>query len=185
MARMSDDVKTPAVPSAWSLERAVSAYQQIRAALDADPDLEADEAVINAALAAADAQHPEALLERLIDAAVWMQRREDEADELRKEVTARRDRYATRRETIRLTITELLEVLDKKSHRGRLGLASVVMAPPSVVITDDEALPDEYVRIAIARSPNKTLIREDIDNGVVIPGATLSNSAPILRIKRL
>lgn len=177
---MSD---TPRVPSAYQLERAVSAWQQIRATLAADPNLIDDENVITAALADADITHPEVLLGRLIDAIVWTDRREDEAEEMRKEAIARRDRYAARGVDMRTLLLDLMTALDKKSHRSKLGRASVGTSKPAVVITDEGVLPDEYVRVE--RHPNRTLIHEDIDLGVVIPGATLSNAAPNVRVARL
>jgi hypothetical protein len=50
-----------------------------------------------------------------------------------------------------------------------------------VIITDEAALPDNVVRIK--REPNKTLIRELIDQGVAVNGAELSNSEPSLAMR--
>ena len=67
---MSDSNSAPRVPSAWQLERAVSAWMQLRELYDNDPALIEDEEVISAALADAEITHPDVLLERAIDALV-------------------------------------------------------------------------------------------------------------------
>jgi hypothetical protein len=58
---------------------------------------------------------------------------------------------------------------------------SVRSGVPHVIITDEAALPDNCVRIK--REPNKVLIKELIDQGVPVAGATLSNAEPILAIR--
>jgi hypothetical protein len=179
---MSDD-SAPRVPSAWQLERAVSAWQQLRQIYAADPSLADDEEAISAAFADAEITRPEVLLERAIDAAVWCDRREIEADDLRREMIARRDRYRARAETIRVIIEQLLTALDMKSHRAKLARAGMVMGRPSVVITDEGLVPDQYFRTE--RVLMKTPLGDDLEQGVVVPGAVLSNPAPYLQIRKL
>src|SRR5271170_6266728 len=135
----------PHAPSGWSIERSVAAWQQIRAALDADPALAVDEAVIAAALVDAEITHPLTLLSRLIDAVVWAERREEEARELSRRIAERAARYESRKDMLRLSIHDLLTALDVKSHRAPLGLALIMAGRASVVITDAEALADQYV----------------------------------------
>jgi hypothetical protein len=178
---MSDSA--PRVPSAWQLERAVSAWQQLREIYTADPVLADDEEGISRELADAEITHPEVLLERAIDALVWCDRREVEADNLRREMVQRRDRYRARAETIRTVIEQLLTALDMKSYRAKLARAGMVMGRPSVVITDEGLVPDQYFRIE--RTLMKTPLAEDLEQGVVIPGAVLSNPAPYLQIRKL
>ena len=139
---MSDSNSAPRVPSGWQLERAVSAWQQLRALYDSDPALRDDEEVMIAALADAEVPHPELLLDRAIDALVWIERREVEADDLRRDVTARRDRYRARAEMVRKVIADLLAALDLKSRRAKWGAASVAMGRPSLVLTDEQLVPD-------------------------------------------
>src|SRR4029077_17804561 len=115
---MSDGA--PRVPSAWQLERAVSAWQQLRELYASDPALADDEEVISAALADAEITHPEVLLERAIDAVVWVERREIEADELRREMVTRRDRYRARSEAIRGIIEQLLAALEVEVDRAQV-----------------------------------------------------------------
>jgi hypothetical protein len=178
---MSDSA--PRVPSAWQLERAVSAWQQLREIYAADPVLADDEEGISRELADAEITHPDVLLGRAIDAVVWCERREIEADQLRREMVQRRDRYRARAETIRSVIENLLFALEKTKHAAKWGAASLAMGPKSVVLTDAELVPDEFCRTE--RHVQLTLIREAIDAGEAVPGAALSNPAPVLRIKRL
>jgi hypothetical protein len=178
---MSDEA--PRAPSGWQLERAVSAWQQLRELYDNDPALADDEDVITAALADAEVTHPDVLLERSIDALVWIQRREVEADDLRREMTRRRDRYRARSDAIRAMIQDLLVALEKKSYRSKLGRASMVMSRAGVVITDEGLVPDKYFRIE--RILLRTVLHEDLEQGEVVPGAVLSNPAPVLTIRKL
>ena len=179
---MSD---TPATPSAFQIERAMSAWHQIRTALGSDPDLLTEDA-IRAAFDEAHATHPDELLARLIDAVWWTGRQIDDADMLRRLMAARRDRYQDRDTMLRLLIQDLMTALGAKAKRARYASAS--MAPSTrraVVIIDPEALPDEFVKIT--REPRRTLISDAINNdGLVIPGATLSNpGVPVLTIRTL
>lgn len=172
----------PRVPSAWQLERAVSAFQQLREFYAADPTLADDEDVIATALADAEITHPEVLLERAIDAVVWCERREVEADDLRREMVERRDRYRARSALLRDIIEKLLTALEITKHRAKLASASLGEGPQSVLLTDAQLVPDEYVRTE--RHILLTLIREAIDAGKTVPGAVLSNPAPVLRITK-
>jgi hypothetical protein len=178
---MSDNA--PRVPSAYQLERAVSAWQQVRELYASDPALADDEEVISSALADAEITHPETLLSRAIDALVWIEQREVEADDLRRQDTARRDRYRARGATVRSLVESLLTALDKKSHRATRARAIMAMSRGAVVILDEQLLVPPFVRIE--RSPDKTAIREAIEAGQDVAGATMSNAAPALQIRKL
>jgi hypothetical protein len=45
--------------------------------------------------------------------------------------------------------------------------------PPSVDIIDEDLLPEEYKRVKIETLPDKIKIKEEMQMGVVIPGASL------------
>jgi len=179
---MSDSA-APQVPSGYQLERAVSLWQQLRDVYDLDPSLAEDEDVINSAFADAEITHPDTLLSRAIDALVWCERREVEADDIRREVIARRDRYRARASNIRVIIAELLDALRIRSHRAKYGAASLAAGPPSVVLTDADLVPDEFVRIE--RHVQLTPIKEAIEAGREVPGAVMSNGSTVLRIRKL
>jgi len=180
---MSDSATAPRLPSALALERAVSAFEQLRDIYGLDPTLADDEAEIREQLAAADIEHPETLLDRAIDAAAWADRREVEAEDMIREARARRDRYRARKANIRTLIAQLLDALEIKSRRAKYARVSVSLGPISVVLTDADLVPDEFVRIE--RHIQLTPIHEAIDAGRKVPGAVLSNPAPVLRMVRL
>lgn len=180
---MSDSNSAPPVPSSWQLERAVSAWQQLRELYDSDHALFEDEEVISAALADGEITHPDVLLERAIDALVWVERREVEADDLRRDVIARRDRYRARAVTIRKVIEDLMRALEMKSRRAKWGAASIAMGRPSLVLTDEQLVPAEYFKVE--RTLMRTPLIDDLEQGVVVPGAVMSNPAPVLRIRKL
>lgn len=90
----------------------------------------------------------------------------------------RRKRLEIREEAARQTIQRMLEALELP----RLELPTLTMTvsagPPSVVITDEKELPDNYIR----RSPDKPAIAKTLKQGIAVAGAELSNGASILRI---
>jgi hypothetical protein len=55
--------------------------------------------------------------------------------------------------------------------------------PPSVVLTDADLVPDEFVRIE--RHVQLTPIKEAIEAGREVPGAVMSNGSTVLRIRKL
>jgi hypothetical protein len=180
---MSDSNIAPRVPSAGQLERVVSAWQQLREMYALDPSITEDEEVIRAALADAEMPHPDVLLDRSIDALVWIERREVEADDLRREIIARRDRYRARAETVRKVIEDLMNATETKSRRAKWGGASMAAGRASLVLTDEQLVPDKYFRTE--RILMKTPLIDDLEQGEVIPGAVLSNPSPVLRIRKL
>jgi hypothetical protein len=171
-------------PSGWLIERAMSAWQRLRASLLDDPDLIADEEVIAAALAAAEATDPRNLLDRLIDAAVWTRLRVDEADQLARDMRARRDRYEQRLEWLRETTEALMVELDIPKRRAKLGQSYYGGATASVVITDIDKLPDDVFPPRRQQEPLKTAIRALLEQGP-LEGAVLSNPRRPLVIRKL
>jgi hypothetical protein len=169
----------PTPPSAWILEQSVSLWQQLQDKLTEDPSLETDEYVVSPRLPRLDGEgtlpHPEVLLRRAIDAAVWNDRRADEADNLRKRYTARRDRYAQRGEAIRATIEQLLEVLGLSAAEGELGAGAMRKRPPHVLITDIDKVPPELKDTVTTVTAKKNPIGAKLKAGEVVPGAELSN----------
>lgn len=92
----------------------------------------------------------------------------------------RKTRLERKSETLRGIVLHALGELGLKKLEAPDFTASVGTARPSVVITDEAALPDECC--AIKREPSKTAIREALADGPV-PGAEWSNPAPSLTIR--
>jgi hypothetical protein len=171
-------------PTAWQIEQAMSALMSGRAALLAnDPDLAAiawDEAALSEAL------KPEtddvcALLHRILRASVQARAMADAADQLIDDMTARRDRYKRRAETMRGTVFSAMDALGILKIELPDITASIAKGKPAAIITDEAALPDEYWRTT--RAVNKAAINDAIKNGVVIPGVKISNAIPSLHVR--
>lgn len=172
----------PTPPSAWLLEQSVSLWQQLQDKLTADQSFEHDEYVVSPRLPKLDGSgetlpHPEVLLGRLIDAAIWADRRADEADNLRKRYVARRDRYSARADAIRATIEQLIEALGVSAAEGELGSAAMRRRQPSVLITDIALVPDALKDTVTTVTAKKNPIGAKLKAGEAVPGAELSNPA--------
>ena len=92
---------------------------------------------------------------------------------------------ATAGERVRGIIARLLEAREALGEAPSVrGFATLCAPRPSLVIADDidaDALPDALVRIR--REPSKTAIREALDRGEAVPGASLVDTRTV-RIQR-
>lgn len=178
-----DNNITPRVPSGYELERAVSAWQQLREHLINDEELVQDEGVIASALAVAGADDPRDLLARMINAVVWTERRAEEAKTLADEMTNRKRRYEARANVMREIIHSLMEAIRVEKYQAKLARASFADGPMSVLVTDEGKIPDEYFKVE--RTLRKSDVLADLKVGVVIDGAQLSNGGSVLKIARV
>lgn len=168
-------------PSAWQIEQAMSALMSGRAALLAnDPDLAADEAAMSDALRA-ETDDVFALLHRMLRASVAARSMADAAEEMAANITARRDRYKRRADALRSTVFAAMDALGIPKIELPDLTASIARGKPAALITDEQALPDEYWRTT--RAVNKTAINDAIKQGVVIPGVEMTNAIPSLQVR--
>lgn len=182
--RVDDATISPTVPSGWTLERAMSAWQQMRAELATDEELLHDENAIAVSLLASDASDPRELLPRLIDGCAWADRRADEARAIAKEFTARRERYEARVERLRLIIDQVMAGIPVRRAAGKLATAAIVAAPPSLLTTDEQLIPDEWFRVE--RVLRKLELKRHIqETGEIIPGVLVSNGGETLRLTKV
>lgn len=92
----------------------------------------------------------------------------------------RRDRFERRAAKRRQMVQALMEHAGmQKLERPDL-TASIRNVSPGVVITDETALSDQYVKIA--RTPDKKAIRDALGRGETVEGALLGNSKQTLAI---
>jgi hypothetical protein len=81
-----------------------------------------------------------------------------------------------------------MQALGRTRHRSIERLASVSEGQKGKLRVDVDKLPAEYVqeveRTVTDRMPRLDLIREDLAQGVVIEGASVGNSPPVLRLTR-
>ena len=52
--------------------------------------------------------------------------------------------------------------------------------PPSVIITNPELVPNEYIRIKIEQEPNKQLISTTLKAGITVPGCHLESKQTVV-----
>ena len=184
---MADDTEARA-PSGWQLAKVISDWQQFRDRLADDETLVEDENVVALAfrLAADDPEliDPRELLSRLIDAAVWTERRYEEAKRLKAEYDERRARYERRLDEMRALIERFMAAIPLDRHRAKEASARISPAPPSLVVTDEQAIPDEWFKV------ERTLRRGDLGDhmrqtGEVVDGAYLSNGGTKLTLRKL
>jgi hypothetical protein len=142
------------------------ARHDLWALLTAHPELEADE-VLRMDMIEAETGALE-LLDKLIVA-------EREARYLSEglaleyaRLSQRAERFKNRREALRKYIMQIMEAASLRKVERPAATVSIAAGRQKVVITDEDALPEDCVRIK--REPD------------YIPGATLSNPEPVLRI---
>lgn len=152
---------------------------QINNLIVANPAL-ADDEILRADMIEGETDVPEflaMLLEHIGETAMMMKGVESWLNDLR----ARMARLEHRHDALRDMVKTTLESAHLKSFVLPLATLTLKNGVPKVVITDENALPDDCV--VIDRRPNKTAIRGLIENGMEVPGAMLSNAEPYLQIR--
>ena len=96
-------------------------------------------------------------------------------------IRARQTRLTHRAQFLRGLMHRLLTLTGLKSVALAEAKISVVNSPEKVIITDENAIPDEFMEIT--REPNKTAIKNAIKSGQIIPGATMSNGGTTISVR--
>jgi hypothetical protein len=125
---------------------------------------EVDDVLVRLLRAMGEAQANEEAISRRVDA-----------------LQAREARFAKQAEAYRAAVYAIFDALGMSKWRHAEFTASVTPGRPGVVITDEAALPDAFVRVE--RKPDKTAIKSALAAGEVIPGAELSNGLPTLTVR--
>lgn len=107
------------------------------------------------------------------------------ADKMGADLLTRRNRYKRRAAQYRATLLAIMEVIDRPRLELPEATAFVRPGPVAVVITDEEALAERFVRTKVIREPNKVALREALEDGEVIDGCHLTNGAPILTVRKV
>lgn len=103
-----------------------------------------------------------------------MNRLKDRAERLKHRVDQRKAAILSAMQTAGLSKLELPEATISARKPG----------VPSVVITDETAIPSDLMRETVRLNPDKTAIKEKLAKGEEVPGAVLSNPRPTLSIRR-
>lgn len=90
---------------------------------------------------------------------------------------------AKRIEQRRVAIEKWMLANETKSKRLPEATLTLAAARPSLIITDEDALPLDCFIEVTTRRPDKEMIKAKLLVGDKIEGATLSNAVPELRIK--
>ena len=172
-----------AAPSPFAIEQAMSVLLSARARLAADdPEMATDESLL-ADILGSDPDTCDAMdvLHRVLRAAVHAKDMAEAADARAKVITERRDRYKRRAEMLRGIGFAAMDALGTARVELPDLTASVATGRPSVVVTDEAAVPDTFIRMT--RAPDKTLIAAALKAGETVPGAEMSNAMPVLSIR--
>jgi hypothetical protein len=82
--------------------------------------------------------------------------------------------WETREERVRKYTQDVMERYELKKLEGHTATFMLRAAPPSVVITDEAAVPDEFKRTTVSITVDKRAIKKAIDEGRDVDGADLS-----------
>jgi hypothetical protein len=168
-------------PSGWRVETAMSAWQSARARLlDEDPDLARDEAALTELLGEAEGDVKD-VLARLVRAALHAEQMQDLAFIRAAQLKSRGERFAKRADQMRAVALAIMEALGEKRFNQPDFSITVAKGRTSVVITDEDAAAKAYPHVTI--KPDRKAIRADLEQGVVVEGAFLSNGMPTLQIR--
>lgn len=168
-------------PSSWKVEQALAAWQSARARLlNDDADLCHDEAAL-AELLGDETGSIDEIINRLIAASLHAKAMAEAAGGMIDNLRARQSRYAGRAEQFRGTLMAILEAVGAKKHETPMATLTISAGRASGQITDETALPDAYIRVT--RTPDKAAITADLKQGIVIPGAELTNGMPSITIR--
>lgn len=167
--------------SPWQIEQALSAWNSARTRLlQDDPSLEHDEAALSEWLGPVEGD-VDSIIARLLRAARHAKSMADGAAELIEDMQARKSRYVKRNEALRATAFAIMDALGKSKVELPDITATVRSGQPSVVVTDEDAVPDIYVRTE--RKIDKATILSALKSGLTVEGCVLSNSLPTLSVR--
>jgi hypothetical protein len=175
--------ETEKAPSGWKIETALSAWQSARARLlDEDSDLARDESALTELLGEAEGDVKD-VLARLVRAALHAEQMCEMAEGRAEQIATRAKRYEARGIQMRAVALAMMEALGAKRFEQPDFTMTLAKGRASVVITNEAAIPSTYMRVKTEKTPDKAAMKADMDQGVVIEGAFLSNGMPQLRIK--
>ena len=98
-----------------------------------------------------------------------------------KSLTERKDRFTRRAESLRGTALAMMDALDITKHQAAEFTISVGKPRAGLLITDEAAIPAEYMRVKT--EPDKKKILDDLKEDVCITGAVLADSMPSLTVR--
>lgn len=166
-------------PSFYAIQAAMAAAQSALSRLEASGDVDTDEA---AALAVLQEEAPDidTVLCRLLRAGDEAQTNVEAVSARVAALEGRKARYARQHAEYRRTVFAMLDALGLRKWRNAEFSVSITDGRPGVVITDEAALPEQFVRVT--KTPDKTAIACALQAGNEIPGAEMRNGMPSMRV---
>lgn len=151
---------------------------KMAALLDAIPELAEDEAFrVDVFEGETDFHY---IVSRLAKEALTAKAEREGLKAYRDEISEKINRKATKEEAIRKTLADLLDVAELPGVKCRSVSVKFATVAPSVVVTDEAALPADFTRVTT--SPDKSKIKDALLSGATVPGAEMSNGGRALRI---
>jgi hypothetical protein len=168
-------------PSGYRVEQALAAWMAARSRLlTEDSELAHDEAALSELLGPEEGD-VELILARTLRAARHSKSMADAAAEQIEDMQARKARYLRRNETMRATAFAIMDAMGRTKVEFPDMTASVRAGQPSVIVTDEDAIPDIYVRTE--RKPDKSTILSALKSGLTVEGCELGNAPPSLSLR--
>jgi hypothetical protein len=106
------------------------------------------------------------------------------ADATREQVEALRTRagnFDDRAEGLRNVLRGLMDEMRVRKLERPRATVSIRASQPAVIITDGDAIPDEFWRVT--KTPARSQIRDALEAGQHVPGATLANGSETLSMR--
>lgn len=100
---------------------------------------------------------------------------------MQRDMAERKARFTARAERLRDAALKLMNTIGERKIIRPDYTASVRTVPPKVIVTDETALPDPVCKFE--RKPDKAAIKEALEQGKTVTGATLSNGTQALSIR--
>lgn len=97
------------------------------------------------------------------------------------DLKARQDRFKRRIEAYRSLIFKLMQAADLPKRELPEATLSIRPGTPKVIITDEHIIPPALCETKI--EPSKTKIKEALEKGEIVPGASLSNGEAVLSVR--
>lgn len=167
--------------SGYQLEQAMAVLMSVRhRLLQDDPHLVEDEKLFSDMLEGESGDAMD-VLHKVLRAAVRAESLAYAAGAMADDMTERRDRFSNRAKALRGAAFTAMDALGLPKLELPDMTASIKRGQPHAVVTNEDALPDRYVRIT--RSPNKGAITADLKAGIDVPGAELTNGLGSLQIR--
>lgn len=166
-------------PSSWTIQAVMAIANATLERMAQDGTLDTDEAALMEALREGGAD-VDGLLVRLLRARGEAKANAEAVDQRMADLVARGRRFERQAEEYRAAAYSILDALGLTKWRNAEFSVSVSPGRPGVIVTDEAALPDRFVRVV--RQPDKNAIKAALEQGEVVEGAELSNGLPQMRI---